>query len=169
MPASGELGAGRRPEDATTRPGASLPWSRRIARLVLATALILLSLWVARDFLGALAWGVVIAVATWPLYRRWTALFPDRARQAGAPLLFTLLASIALLVPLALIAVEVGREGRALLDWLNRAKDSGLPAPGWFVSVPLVSAQAVESWRIHRPEPGAAADLSGSLNTNTLT
>ena len=169
MPVSGELGAGRRPEDATTRPGASLPWSRRVARLVLATALVLLSLWVARDFLGALAWGVVIAVATWPLYRRWAALFSDRARQAVAPLLFTLLASIALLVPLALIAVEVGREGRALLDWLNRAKDSGLPAPGWLVQVPLVGAQAVEWWRTHLAEPGAAGDLLGSLDQNTLT
>ena len=44
--------------------------SQRIARVVLATALVLLGLWIVHRFLPALAWATILAIALWPLYRR---------------------------------------------------------------------------------------------------
>src|SRR5215212_7704391 len=149
--------------------GGSPPWPRRLGRVALAVTLSLLGLWIERDFLVALAWAVVIAIATWPLYTRWATFHSDQGRRGLAPLLFTLLTGIALLAPLALIAVEVGREGSAILEWLNRAEESGLPAPAWLVQVPLVGAQAVEWWRAHLSDPAAAGDMLGSIDRNTLT
>jgi predicted PurR-regulated permease PerM len=149
--------------------GGPPPWPRRLGRVALAVTLFLLGLWIARDFLVALAWAVVIAIATWPLYTRWATFHSDQGRRGLAPLLFTLLTGIALLAPLALIAVEVGREGRAILEWLNRAEESGLPAPAWLVQVPLVGAQAVEWWRAHLSDPATAGDMLGSIDKNTLT
>src|SRR5829696_80720 len=145
------------------------PWPRRLGRVALAVTLFLLGLWIARDFLVTLGWAVIIAITTWPLYTRWVVYFSDRRRRTLAPLLFTLLTGIALLAPLALIAVEVGGEGRAILEWLNRAKESGLPAPAWLVQVPLVGAQAAEWWRAHLSDPAAAGDMLGSIDKNTLT
>src|SRR5919199_1896872 len=49
---------------------------RRTRRLSVAAALALLALWVARDYLVALAWAVLIAVAAWPLYCRFAAAMP---------------------------------------------------------------------------------------------
>src|ERR687883_345504 len=73
-------------------------------------ALALLGLWLARSFLTPLAWGVLLAVTLWPLYRRFCHFLPERGRGAVlAPLLFTLLAGVALILPLALAAIEAGR------------------------------------------------------------
>src|SRR5215218_9582260 len=108
---------GRRgPEDAPGAPGAehrAADARRRTTRRLFAAALAALGLWVARDYLVALAWAALIAIAAWPLYRRFAAAMPGR--RTLAPLAFTLLAGLALLAPLAFIAVEVGREAQTAL------------------------------------------------------
>ena len=123
------------------------PWPRRLGRVALAVTLFLLGLWIARDFLVALAWAVVIAIATWPLYTRWVTFHSDQRRKGLAPLLFTLLTGIALLAPLALIAVEVGREGRAILEWLIAPGRAGCPPQRGWCKCPLSG---------HRPWSGGA-------------
>ena len=45
-------------------------------RRFFAVALTAVGLWAARDYLVALAWAVLIAIATWPLYCRFAALMP---------------------------------------------------------------------------------------------
>src|SRR3954452_14398068 len=95
----GEDGAERGPEGppgalAVRRDG---PERRRRARLVVAAALALLAVWVAGDYLAALAWAVLIAVAAWPLHRRLAAMLPER--PALAAVLSTLLAGLAVLAP----------------------------------------------------------------------
>ena len=59
--------------------------SRQIVRAVLALALIALAAWIAADFLPALAWAIVIAITTWPLYLRFAALIPPPLRRFIAP------------------------------------------------------------------------------------
>src|SRR3954452_23962156 len=141
----GEDGAERGPEGppgvlAVRRDG---PERRRRARLVVAAALVLLAGWGAGDYLAALAWAVLIAVAAWPLQRRLTAAMPGRRTLAAT--LSTVLAGLAVLVPLALVAVEVGREAGTAVQWLAQAQQHGVPAPGWLAGVPLLGSTA-EAW-----------------------
>ena len=56
--------------------------SRQTVRIVLALALIALTAWIAADFLTALAWAIVIAITTWPLYVRFAALIPLQLRRS---------------------------------------------------------------------------------------
>jgi len=49
------------------------PTPQRIARMVLATALVLLGLWILHRYLAALAWAAVLAIALWPLFGAWLA------------------------------------------------------------------------------------------------
>src|SRR5579885_2864261 len=65
---SGRLCAARRstlvdPDSTPREPPAHLR-----ARLVVAAVLVLVGLWILHDFLPALAWAVVLAIALWPLY-----------------------------------------------------------------------------------------------------
>src|SRR3954452_7396064 len=138
----GEDGAERGPEGppgalAVRRDG---PERRRRARLVVTAALALLAVWVARDYLAALAWAVLIAVAAWPLQRRLAAAMPGRRTLAAT--LSAGLAGLAVLVPLALVAVEVGREAGTAVQWLAQAQQHGVPAPGWLAGVPLLGSTA---------------------------
>src|SRR3954451_18240573 len=75
-------GADDRPgERGATRSAAG---RRRRARRLFAGVLTLLALWVVRDYLAALAWAVLIAVAAWPAYRRFEAAIPGRRTLAPA-------------------------------------------------------------------------------------
>src|SRR5919205_67492 len=97
LPEDSQSGQPRRTEPSVPCPDAR---TRRVTRLLFAGGLLLLGSWVVRDFLLALAWAVVIAITVWPLYARFAALLPRRGRAAFlAPLLFTLLTAIVLLVP----------------------------------------------------------------------
>src|SRR4051812_41707213 len=74
------------------------PRGRMIARSVFATLLVVLALWIARDFLAALAWGSVIATTTWPAYRRFAGMISKHRAPVLAPLLFTLFTGFVLLL-----------------------------------------------------------------------
>src|SRR4051812_50219711 len=45
--------------------------SRRRRRAYFGAAVLLVALWTARSYLAAVAWAIIIAVAIWPIYRRW--------------------------------------------------------------------------------------------------
>jgi predicted PurR-regulated permease PerM len=124
-------------------------------------ALALLALWVARDYLAALAWAVLVAVAAWPLHRRLTAMMP--ARRTLAATLSTILAGLCVAAPLALVAVEVGREAGTAVRWVAQARQHGVPAPGWLAGAPLLGGTAEAWWRGHLGGPEEAkAFLQGA-------
>ena len=67
------------------------PFSKRLGQLVLIAALSVLGVWVVWDFLPALGWAVVVAIAVWPLFGRLVASGVNRS--AGAAIFTLLLAS----------------------------------------------------------------------------
>src|SRR5258706_14567827 len=99
---------------------AALPFdsqARAVARTALAILIVLLAAWVARDFLVALTWAAVIAIAAWPIYIRFaTPIFGGRS-PILAPLLFTLLTGLVLLVPLVLVVHQIPQGRMALARW----------------------------------------------------
>src|ERR671932_2104220 len=122
-----------RPPPATVRRHPLETGARRGPRIVFALGLVALALWMARDYAVALVWAVLIAVSVWPLYERYVDGGGVPGRRTGPALLFTLLTGLALLVPLTVVMVEVGREARTVAEWLTRAQESGLPVPEWLV------------------------------------
>ena len=66
-----------------TRDIEPAPWAsaQLVSRVVLATALGLLGLWILHRFLPALAWAAILAIALWPVYRRRSGLFRRAATE----------------------------------------------------------------------------------------
>ncbi len=116
-------------------------------RWIAATAVILLSAWLLRGFLPALAWAVVIALATWPLYQRvpeGPLLVRGTIRRA---LLFTLGVGGLLLGPLFYALVIAGSEAEWLASQLAIAQRQGLPPPDWLARLPVVGGEALAFWQ----------------------
>src|SRR5437870_9868796 len=84
--------------------------SQRIARMVLAAALILLGLWILHRYVAALGWAAVLAIALWPLYLRLVRAFGGHGQRVLAPLCLTLLIGLVFIVPFVYAAVEAVRE-----------------------------------------------------------
>jgi predicted PurR-regulated permease PerM len=155
--------------DAASLPSSPLsPASRRTTRLVFATVLAAIGLWVARDFLVPLGWAVILTVALWPLYRRFVERVCPRRGSILPPLVFTLVTGLVLIVPLGFAAVELGREGQAVAQWLGRAQDTGIPEPDWLARVPVLGNRAAQWWREHLAQPQPAGGLLGNLDPPAL-
>lgn len=141
---------------------------QRVARLILAGALILLGLWVLSGFLGALGWAMILAIATWPLYDRFLSLVAEPRRRILAPVLFTFLIALVFVAPLAVAAVAAGRDLNGLIAWALEAERSGVAAPDWLAHVPFMGDQIKEWWSVHLAEPGAVTELLGYADKGTL-
>jgi predicted PurR-regulated permease PerM len=139
--------------------------SQRIATSVVDIALVLLGIWVLRGFMSALAWAVVLTLATWPLYERFQMLFSVERRRNVAPALFTLVIALVFIIPLGVAVVEIWREVKSVLHWVTAAEHDGLPVPTVVARLPFVSQQVADWWRANLAEPGAITDLLGRTDT----
>jgi predicted PurR-regulated permease PerM len=148
---------------ATSKPG--LPPARQLGRLALIIVLVAIGIWMIRDFLPALAWAAVVAIAIWPLFerRQWR----QRNRTVSATLI-TLLVGLLLIVPLILLAMETARMAVVAAEWLRTAEQEGVPPPEWLARLPLIGSYLSDWWESRFAEPGAAAELLGQIDRSLL-
>ncbi len=139
--------------------------SRRLGQFALIAALLAIGTWIIWDFLPALVWAVVVAIAIWPLFER------SRLRQwnrTAAAAEATLLIGVVLIVPLIVLGMEVGREAVATVQWIRDAERVGIPAPEWLPRLPLVGSYFADWWGSNLSEPRTAANLLGRIDRNWL-
>src|SRR6202163_896468 len=139
--------------------------SRRLGRFALISALLATGIWIIWDFLPALLWAVVVAIAIWPLFersrlRRWN----KTAAAAEA----TLLIGVVVIVPLIVLGVEIGREAVATVQWIREAERVGIPSPEWLARLPLIGVYVSDWWVTNLSEPLAAANLLGRIDRSLL-
>jgi len=118
---------------------------QRNARLVLVAALIGFGLWTIGNFLPALAWASVLAIAVWPLYERAQRRWPPGRHNVLMPTLFTLAIGILFGLPFVVLAIQGAREVQDILALYQKATTSGIPVPDWVSHLPF-GGQAVEHW-----------------------
>jgi predicted PurR-regulated permease PerM len=141
------------------------PSARRVSQYALIFALFALGVWTVRDFLPALAWAAVVAIALWPLYER--PQWRPRNRTAAAALI-TLLIGLVLIAPLIALGVEIGRVAVAVAQWMRMAERNGVPVPDWLSHVPLLGTYLTDWWQNALAEPGSAAQMLGRVDRNLL-
>jgi len=141
---------------------------QRATVLVVDIALIVLGFWVLSGFFGALAWSVVLATATWPLYERYKALFGQRWRRILAPLLFTLLIGMVIIVPFGVGVIEIWREMKGVMHWVANADKNGAALPPMLMHLPYLGSKITDWWNNNLAAPGSIADLIGRTDTGTF-
>ena len=155
----------------TDRPKSPLPLhpqARRMARAGLALAVVVLALWIARDFLASLAWASIFAIALWPLYTRVVKLRANGNAPLLAPLLFTLLTGFALFAPLLLVTQEIAHESERIMSWITSLRESGIAVPAWVAPLPLVGEQLERWWTAKLADPRAVGSWFQGVNTESV-
>jgi predicted PurR-regulated permease PerM len=137
----------------------------RLGRFALISALMALGIWIIWDFLPALAWAVVVAIALWPMFERSQL---HRRNHTAAAALTTLLIGLVVIAPLIVLGVEIGHEGVGTVQWIRAAEREGIPAPEWLARLPLIGTYASDWWQSNLSEPLAAANLLGRIDRNWL-
>jgi predicted PurR-regulated permease PerM len=154
--------------DRVAPAAASAAW-QLAARIALALTVIAAGLWILRQFLPALAWAVVLAIALGPPYRRLVALLPPNGGRALAPLLATGIVALVFIVPLVLLGLAAARESRFVIGFVGDARQYGIAVPDWVGRLPMVGGIVADWWRANLGEPGAAEELIGRIHLHTLS
>ncbi len=142
-----------------TAPAATAAWGQQVARVTLALVLIALGAWTLEGFLHALVWAGVLAIATWPLYQ-WSQARGGKGRHnLLRPLAFTTAIALVFVIPLALVAMQGGREAQSTMAWIRDARAHGIEPPVWLGRLPVGAPQATAWWDANLRDPGGANAL----------
>ena len=132
----------------TVRLSASQSW----ASLFAAGLLLLAGVLTLREFIPALVWAVVIAVAVWPLFDRAGKRWP-RHRRGLLPALVVLAILVVFAIPLTLVAVPLAQDAHGAADFINKVRQQGLPAPPILGQLPW-GRRLVALWQANIGQPG---------------
>jgi predicted PurR-regulated permease PerM len=143
-------------------------WRESAAWLLLCTMLVSAGLYILANYLRALAWALVLAVALWPLYDRVRRQMPPLVAKEVLPILFAALVGLAVIVPVAILAVDAIREFREIVDYGRRAEESGIPVPDFVVQLPYAGQWIADWWREHLSHAGWAKDIVHQMNTSSI-
>ena len=138
------------------------------ARIVLSAALLGVGVFMLSNYLRALIWALVLAIALWPLFERASAKVAPRLRGEVLPLLFALGVALVFVVPFAVLGVEAVSEAHAVLDYGKQAEQNGIPVPDAVNRLPAKVAQPVTNWwNENLAHSGFAKDLAEKVDTTS--
>jgi predicted PurR-regulated permease PerM len=108
-------------------------------------------------FLVPVLAALVIAFASWPLYRRLLqGVGGNRTLAATFAILFIL---AFLVVPIALAGTYAIHEVREWLTWALETNRNGAPTPHWIAALPIVGDWLNEQWTVAIGHPGGIGEV----------
>jgi predicted PurR-regulated permease PerM len=114
---------------------ASAPWLRRLITAAVLALLVLLGFRVLEPFIVPLLWAAILAYVTWPGYTR--LLRRLRGRHTPAALLMTALVTLAVIAPIAWLAVVLRVEiVHAYHEAQRLLSSGGVRLPSWLLKLP---------------------------------
>ena len=116
------------------------------SRFIGGLLLLILGAWVLHSFLDLLAWAVVLAISTWPIYQQLLASTKLPHKVSWVALALTLLIAASIFVPAGYGFSRLIQEAQLIGQIFNTAQTTGIPCPEWIEHLPLISSWAKENW-----------------------
>jgi len=126
---------------------------QQAASTALYAGLVMLALWVVRDFIPAVVWAAVIAIALWPFLLRLGSRHGSRARTTGVALLLTAAVALFVVLPFLIVLAQAVRETHDLIAWFRQAEINGVAVPDLVQHLPFGSPQIVSWWQENLGRP----------------
>ena len=157
----------RPPGTFTRRSAVNMSSAQRRAGFAAATVLFVAGLWTLHEFLPALVWAVVIAIGVWPLFERAARRWP-RYRTTLLPGAVVLAILIMFVVPITLVAVPLAQDAHAAAAFIQKARQSGVPAPTILNQLPF-GERLTSLWQANLGQPGRLDEFSSRFAQGQLT
>ena len=109
-----------------------------------------------RGFVVPVLAALIIAFASWPLYRRCVRACHGNTTLAASLALMAVI--VILVVPLTLALHYALQEAGVLFRWALEANRNGATVPPWIASLPWVGERLAGYWQEHLSRPGALGE-----------
>jgi predicted PurR-regulated permease PerM len=76
--------------------------------------------------------------------------------------------ALVFVLPLGLIATELGREAHGIIEWAMRAQKQGIPAPEFLARLPIGRDTVTGWWQANLADPKNLSELLGRLNRGDM-
>jgi predicted PurR-regulated permease PerM len=130
-----------------------------IAFGALALGFLLLGLFTLKNFLDALVWAGIFAIALWPLYERAIARFPPGRHNILLPAVFTFGIAFLFILPLGIVGVQLAGQADKAQDWLQDVRANGIAEPAVLEDLPFGQAELDSWWQQNLGTPANARKL----------
>ena len=141
---------------------------QKVASIVLYIGLVLLALWVVRDFIVVVAWAGVVAIALWPLLHRVAGNRWFKGRTTLLATVFTLVIALLVLLPVALGLAQALREAHDLNVWFRDAQENGIALPDFVNRLPFGVQQITSWWQANLAQPLRGSAAMKGLHSETV-
>jgi predicted PurR-regulated permease PerM len=146
----------KRPSERPTesaRPAAGRQRAQQAATFALYAGLVLLALWVIRDFIPAVGWAAVIAIALWPVLRKIEKARLLRGRTTLVAALMTVAIAVLIVLPVALGIGQATHEVHDVFDWVHAVQQNGIAMPDFVHRLPFGAQQIADWWQANLAQP----------------
>jgi predicted PurR-regulated permease PerM len=144
------------------------PKKQKTASLVLYIGLVLLALWVVRDFIAVVAWAGVIAIALWPLLRKVEGNRWLTGRTTLIAAVLTLLIALLVVLPVGIGIAQALREAHDLNEWFKTVQENGIPMPDFIQHLPFGVQQISGWWQANLAQPLRGSAAMKGLHSPTV-
>jgi predicted PurR-regulated permease PerM len=127
----------------------------------------ILAAWILHSFVPALLAACVTAIASWPLYSRFTQRMPPRLSRGVVSLAFTLAMVVFVLAPLLFAFGALLTEARAFAQEVA-ADDNGTAFRSGLASVPLIGPWLAARWQTELARAGGVSLLMQQVDSSAL-
>jgi len=138
--------------------GAQMSPQQVHASMVAALVLFIAGVFTLHEFLPALAWTVIFAIALSPLFQRMAKRWPRHKREL-LPALFVLGVVLVFVVPVVLVAVPIATEAHAVTDYWHQVQQNGVAPPDFLSKLPE-GQKLTGLWQAHLSQPGQISALT---------
>lgn len=135
---------------------------RELISIGLTIAIVALTLFIIHRFLPSLAWAAIIAISTYPLYRRWRRVFGEQKNLSAA--LFTAILTLILILPVSWLISVLVKELQLFINYLQVINREGGQAPTFIRDIPMVGTELVNYWDLHIGHPGNLKFILSNLH-----
>lgn len=141
---------------------------QRAASLVLYIGLVLLALWVVRDFIPVVAWAGVLAIALWPLLRKVEGNRWLTGRTTLIAAVLTLAIALLVVLPVGIGIGQALREAHDLTEWFKTAQENGIAMPDFLHRLPFGAQQVAAWWQTYLAPPLRDSAAMKGLHSSTV-
>lgn len=137
------------------------------ALLALYAVLTVIAIWVIHDFIPAVLWAGVLAIALWPALERAERVPMLKGRPRLVATLIVCIVAIIFVVPLVLGVTNLASDWHNMYGQLRDIEQNGMPVPDWIGSVPF-GRQIGAWWDANLTDPHSGRALVARMPHGSL-